>query len=112
MLSPRSEGSSLDDLARDVVSEEGHAADVDIAYNADAVPPPNNAPPEPADEAPRRRLPIFKQYLEIFGYTEGCRTCEATQNGKRHGAGHTAACRERMEDHLMGSQRARKRLCR
>ena len=41
MLSPLSECSSSDDLARDVVSEEGHAADVDIAYNADAVPPPS-----------------------------------------------------------------------
>ena len=57
-----------------LVMPEGPSASAPAAAPApaaDAVPAQKNAAPEVAEKAPRRSLPIFKQDLEIFGYTKG-----------------------------------------
>ena len=59
---------------------------------------PRERPAEPVQNPPVRRMIIHKSYLDRFGYTRGCRRCEAIMKGDAASAGqHSEACREHIE---------------
>ena len=70
-------------------------------------------PPVAAESKPfaHRRMYITNDALMKFGFTDGCRACESTLQGKRaSGVPHTAECRARIEQAMAADEEFSDRL--
>ena len=66
--------------------------------------PPVGVAPEP------RNVRITKQDVEKHGATPGCPACRAIMGNKAWRAGHTTACRERLEKAMLEDEESRRRV--
>ena len=66
--------------------------------------------PQPPVEGRVRTWKIYKHDIEEHGATEGCAGCRAVMRGATYKAGHTAACRLRMQDLIMSDDAGRARV--
>ena len=84
-------------------------SDIDSAIEPSRNPPPRAISVAPEGEIYHRPFKIYKQDLQLYGYTPQCPGCIAARNEQAQRP-HNNACRNRIREKLMETEAGKRRI--